>query len=44
VLLFALLEAEPSLIYTSGKRLAEFQRAVSRLNEMNSGDEKLEQP
>ena len=44
VLLFALLEAEPSLIYTSGKRLAEFQRAVSRLNEMNSSDEKLEQP
>lgn len=44
VLLFALLEDEPSLIYTSGKRLAEFQRAVSRLNEMNSSDEKLEQP
>ncbi len=41
VVLFALLEDEPSLIYTSGKRLAEFQRAVSRLNEMNSSDEKL---
>lgn len=44
VVLFALLETEPSLIYTSGKRLAEFQRAVSRLNEMNSSDEKLGQP
>lgn len=41
ILLFSLLETKPSLIYTSGKRLTEFQRTVSRLNEMNSGDEKF---
>lgn len=41
LLLFALLETEPSLIYVAGKKLDEFRRTVSRLNEMNSGDEKF---
>lgn len=36
VLLFALLEAEPALIYTVGERITEFQRTISRLGEMNS--------
>jgi cell division protein ZapE len=41
VLLFSLLEVEPSLIYSSGKRIAEFQRTVSRLTQMNSINEKF---
>lgn len=41
IVLFALLETKPSLIYSSGKRIDEFQRTISRLNEMNSIDEKF---
>ncbi|MFK7968062.1 MAG: cell division protein ZapE [Rickettsiaceae bacterium] len=41
VLLFSLLETKPSLIYTAGKSIAEFQRTISRLNEMNSINEKF---
>ena len=39
VALFALFEAKPSLIYIAGKRSSEFQRTVSRLNEMNNNEE-----
>lgn len=41
IVLFALLETKPSLLYTSGKRIAEFQRTISRLSEMNSSNEKF---
>ena len=41
VLLFSLLETKPSLIYTAGKSIVEFQRTISGLNEMNSINEKF---
>lgn len=36
VLLFASLQDAPEKIYQNGKRIAEFKRTISRLNEMNS--------
>ena len=36
IILFASLETDPSLLYPAGKRVKEFQRAISRLHEMSA--------
>lgn len=38
ILLFAKFDVAPDKIYLEGKRIGEFARTISRLNEMNSGE------